>query len=398
MTTALIATLLGLGVGLGLGGAPNTKDAAAPRCTFSLDAGAREDRALGGDSLRAALAEASGCTVGSERRAPTVLRVRVVGGRARLELRVHGRETLVRIVALDADPHERTQAIVIVATHMLRNEADELLGLLGRRGGGASEATPLAETQPPASTSDAATATRDPADTEASADVIATEPTTSVIASDATNVIASEATTNVIAAEANETRVDVIASESTVDVIATEATTVVTATEGGTPVEGAQERGPPIVRLGLTGLVSSVPSGVGVEATVIAGLEITATPTPWLALGVRDLLGGVSPGAAPSWAFGGGAFAELSLRVIEWLALEGQLGADVRAISIADRGRAGVAPFVVVGARAFLAPELSISLQSGLHVVATDVWASAVHLVPRGAVVWSGGLAFGVHL
>ena len=33
-----------------------------------------------------------------------------------------------------------------------------------------------------------------------------------------------------------------------------------------------------------------------------------------------------------------------------------------------------------------------------LHVVATDVWASAVHLVPRGAVVWSGGLALGVHL
>lgn len=213
MTIALIATLLGLGVGLGLGGAPNTKDAAAPRCTLALDAGAREDRALGGDSLRDALAEASGCEVGRERRAPTVLRVRVVGGRARLELRVRGRETLVRIVALDADPHERTQAIVIVATHMLRNEADELLGLLGRRGGGASEATPLAETQPPESASDAATATREPADTEASADVIATEPTASVIAS--------EASAEVTATEASETRADVNVSESTVDVIAT---------------------------------------------------------------------------------------------------------------------------------------------------------------------------------
>jgi hypothetical protein len=93
-----------------------------------------------------------------------------------------------------------------------------------------------------------------------------------------------------------------------------------------------------------------------------------------------------------------GLFAELSLRVLSWLALEGQLGADVRAIGLGDRQSAGVAPFVVVGARAHLAPELSLALESGLHVVASDVWSSALHLVPRGAAMWSGGLALGVHL
>ena len=163
------------------------------------------------------------------------------------------------------------------------------------------------------------------------------------------------------------------------------------------PAEPAPaSEGPRMVRLGLGGLVSTLPAGSGHEVTAIAGLEISVAPTPWLAFGARDLSGGVPRGT--TWMAGGGLFVELSLRALAWLALEAQLGADVRAIGLGDRQIAGVAPFVVLGARASALPELSFALQSGLHVAASDLWTTSGHLVPRAAVVWSGGLAVAVHL
>ncbi|MBX7192429.1 MAG: hypothetical protein K1X94_10235 [Sandaracinaceae bacterium] len=369
-----LALLVGLGRGV-------TKEAAPPICRLALDAGEREARALGGDSLRGALADASGCEIVTAPGEPNVLRVRIVGRRVRLELRVSGRDTLVRLVTLDADPHERARAVVIVATHMLRNEADELLGLLGRSD--ASEGTE----GPDASGTEAVTAS--PAEPIAGTVTEVAEPIT---APSPPAVAPAEAATDAQAVPAAEAE----AHESTAAAVRSDGSEASEADEADEAGRGT--RGPPIVRLGLTGLVSSVPSGAGSEATLIGGLEIAATPTPWLAIGVRDVMGGVPLGVAQAWSVGGGAFAELSLRVIDWLAIEGQIGADLRAIGVMERTSAGVAPFAVVGARAFVLPELSVSLQSALHVAATDLWATSLDLVPRGAVVWSGGLAVGVHL
>jgi hypothetical protein len=154
-------------------------------------------------------------------------------------------------------------------------------------------------------------------------------------------------------------------------------------------------------RIGAGVLLGSVPSGGGVALTALGGLEIAWSATPWLAVGLRDVMvapvvtsGRVSAGAA--------VFAELGWTLRPWLVPHAQLGVDVRVMGIDDaRGRAarvGVAPMVVLGVRALPTRGFSVSLQTGLHAVVTDAWTTLTHALPQGAVEWSAGLSVAAHL
>ena len=145
-------------------------------------------------------------------------------------------------------------------------------------------------------------------------------------------------------------------------------------------------------------LAGSVPRGLGHEVNLVGGLELAWTPTDFLAFGVRDVGGGALPGSIARWSAGGAVFGELGWVLDPALVLHFQLGVDIRANVGASQDSAGAAPLVVVGARLFPIRELSIALQTALHVVATGAWSSNVHVLPQGAVMWTGGLSIAAHL
>ena len=230
---------------------------------------------------------------------------------------------LERDVVLDPDLVERVHALAIVASHMLRNEADELLASLGAR----QDPAPVVEPEPVVEP------------------VVEPEPEPEDVA-----------------------------------------------------LPDATPPSPPIVRLGLGGSMSSVPAGSGLDVTFVAGIEVAVTPTPWLAVGVRDLSGSGLLAPRATFGVGGAPFAELAWRFDDTWSIHGQLGVDLRVIGGERPVRAGVAPFVSVGARAQVLRELSIAAYTDLHVVTTEGWATALHLLPQAAILWSGGLSIAVHL
>jgi len=291
----------------------------APPCVVSLTTESADVHGLDLALVRASVREESGCDVQQELgpdASRLVLRVKDAT-HAHLSLTHADGRHLERDVVLDPDLTERVRALAIVAAHMLRNEADELLAsLTARRRADAAEV----EDEP--------------------------EPTV-------------------------ETAVD---------------------------APPAAAPSPPVVRLALGALVSSVPTRSGLDATFVGGLEVAGIVAPWLVIGVRDLSGSGLPGPPGSWGVGGAPFVELAWRFDATWSLHGQLGVDLRVLGSQDPVRAGVSPFVIVGGRVQILRELSIALQSGLHVVASDGWSTALHLVPQGAIPWSGGLSVAVHL
>lgn len=251
---------------------------------------------------------------------------------------------LERDVALEGDQGERARGLAIVAAHMLRNEADELLASLT-----AAEPEPPPPTVEPEPTEPVTPESDEPDDVEP-------DP-----------------------AEPENVEPDRAAPETVEPEV------------GGTS-------GPPIVRLALGALLSSVPAGSGYDATFVGGLEVAVTPTPYLAIGLRDLGGSGLAAPEGAWAAGGALFAELAWRFDDTWSIHGELGVDARVMGDARGERAGVAPFVIVGGRVQILRELSIAAQTGLHFVATDAWATTLRLLPQAAILWSGGLSIAVHL
>ncbi|MFO0625159.1 MAG: hypothetical protein U0325_06030 [Polyangiales bacterium] len=136
------------------------------------------------------------------------------------------------------------------------------------------------------------------------------------------------------------------------------------------------------------------------ELSAQGGIEVAWSATPWLAVGLRDVM--VAPVVTSGRVSAGGAvFAELGWTLRPWLVPHAQLGVDLRVMGIDDpRGRAarvGVAPMVILGVRAFPARGFSLSLQTGLHAVVTDAWTTTTHALPAGAIGWSAGLSVAAH-
>lgn len=318
-----------------------TKDA-APACRVSLASEGAEPQGIDLDSLRLAIGHETRCVVSEtplEGVPHLVLRLDVPT-RARLELSHPDGRRLERDVPLDLDVAERVHAIAIVATHMLRNEADELLAALTAQresvaAGAGEENLEVGVAVDAGSGADAAIA---PAAHDRAAD-------------------------------AQVTADPEIAPPS-----------------------------PPLIRLAIGASLSSTPARGGLDATFVGGLEVAVMATPWLAIGLRDLGGSGLLAPRDTWALGGAPFAELAWRFDDTWSIHGQVGADVRVLGGSGPERAGVAPFVLAGGRVQLLREVSLALQTGLHVAASETWATALHGLPQGAILWSGGLSLALHL
>ncbi len=326
---------------LALAGAPDeaeqAKDDASP-CRVVLDVELSASVGLEREPLELAIARESRCALDTSASSDAAhLGVRFSDAtHAHLAMtRADGRH-LERDVVLDADDAERVRAIAIVAAHMLRNEADELLAELGSR---------RRETEPPVE--DAVPVEEEPLPAE----------------------------------------------EAPIEEPPVEETTPLEE-----PTASANAPGPPIVRIALGGLVGSVPRGAGFDATFVGGLEVAATPWPWLAIGARDLGGSGLLAPNDTWSVGGAPFAELAWRFDDTWSIHGQLGIDLRVLGGAIPPDLAVAPLVTVGGRVQILRELSLAAQTGLHFAATDTWATALHALPRGAIVWTAGISIAVHL
>lgn len=160
-----------------------------------------------------------------------------------------------------------------------------------------------------------------------------------------------------------------------------------------------EARRPVFLRLGLGVQLGSVgrPDG-GHDLTLVSGFELAWTPEPFLAIGVRDVSGGFV-GVIDRAHYGGSPFAELAWTLIPELALHGQLGVQLQGTSGGrNAAAAGVAPFLVLGARVPILPELSIAIETALRVVATDGLLTQLQMLPQGAVLWTGGLSLLFHI
>jgi hypothetical protein len=355
---------------------------ASAQAPLELEVRAREAAAVDVEALRAALARELGVEVvlaagrGGD---PLRVRVRAIGRRrAVLELRRPDSSRMVRGTELDADPAERLETIVILAVNLVRDESAELLELLRRRRG---EST----TEPVEIATEAAAP--DAPQNELAGPVVAADPTPPLEVAETTT----EETPN-----APET----LAAAAPPGQAAMEAPTVAADDPDTEPVAPADPAGPGqrVLRTGLGAFVGSVPSGGGTEVTVLGGLELVFTPTDFAAIGVRDLGGGAPLGSIGGWSFGGTLFGELGWILDPAVVLHAGLGVDLRVNGLVDRATAGAAPVLFVGARFFLLRELSIAVQTALHAVATDAWSSNLHLLPQGAVLWTGGVGFAFHV
>lgn len=297
------------------------------------------------ESLRAALAREVSVPVacvheGAAPHAPR-LRLRVLPrGRVALEFTRPDGSVMRRTTALHRDPSERVATLAILAANMVRDEAGELLALL-RRAPPPPPAEPVAAvTEAPAPPPPAPPAPPPPAPPPPP--VVRTPP----------------------------------------------------------PAPAPPPR-PLRWRIGAGMLLGSVPAGSGVELSAQGGIELAWSATPWLAVGLRDVM--VAPVVTSGRVSAGGAvFAELGWTLRPWLVPHAQLGVDLRVMGIDDaRGRAarvGVAPMGILGVRVLPARGFSVSLQTGLHAVVTDAWTTTTHALPAGAVGWSAGLSVAAHL
>lgn len=296
------------------------------------------------ESLRAAIAREVSISVGcvDDGAAPHAprLRLRVLPrGRVMLEFTRPDGSVMRRTTALHRDPAERVATLAILAANMVRDEAGELLTLLRR-------APPPPPAEPVAAVTEAPAPPPPPAPPPA--------PTPPPVVQ----------------------------------------------TPPPAPAPPPPPPRPLRWRIGAGVLLGSVPAGSGVELSAQGGIELAWSATPWLAVGLRDVM--VAPVATSGRVSAGAAvFAELGWALRPWLVPHAQLGVDLRVMGIDDpRGRAarvGVAPMVILGVRALPTRGFSVSLQTGLHAVVTDAWTTTTHALPAGAIGWSAGLSVAAH-
>jgi hypothetical protein len=159
-----------------------------------------------------------------------------------------------------------------------------------------------------------------------------------------------------------------------------------------TPESTPEIEGPPFLRIGLGTQLGSTPSPTGIDLVRFAGLEVAVMPVPFLALGVREVGGGLATNSR--WHAGGAAFAELMWRLVPEVELYGSIGAHVQYLGGADRPYAalGVAPLGGLGIRFIAERIFALGIDTEVRIAATDSFHTGLQIVPQGAVVWTGGL------
>src|SRR5690606_9986892 len=120
-----------------------------------------------------------------------------------------------------------------------------------------------------------------------------------------------------------------------------------------------------------------------------------------VSLGVSHLSFGLGFSSIESFVFSlqGTPTLELGAFVDRHVQVYAQLGVALqgRSQTAFREGYFQVAPFVGAGARFFAIEWLSISLEIGLHVVATDAFIMGSTSLPQGAVAGSGALGVSWH-
>lgn len=289
------------------------------------------------------------------------LRLHALGPRRmRLVLVRPDGSTMRRTSSVHADAAERLATLVILASNLLRDESGELLAMLRRR----------APT---------------PDETEEPEPVVTPEP--------------------VVAPEPEPQEPAESAPLSTEPAAGEEPIATTPAPLPPTPADavGADPPAPstprdPFLRLGVSGQVGTVPhAGGSFDVAWLAGVDAMITPLPFFAVGVRALGGGYTTTRA--WCVGAAPFVELAWRFADVLDLHGGAGVHLQYIARDDTYEtAGVAPLVVAGARLYLDPAVSLSLETALHFVTSTVFHVGSDLLPQGAVSWTGGLALAFHV
>lgn len=338
--------------------------------------------AIDGEALAAALAHELGTDVvvasdetprASE--SPCLRLHAISPRRVRLVLVRPDGSTMRRTSSVHADASERLATIVILASNLLRDESGELLALLRRR-----------EPEEPAPVSEPEVVEPEvvePAIVEPEVVEPAPEPP----------VAAPEVTP----AEAPASPIEEAPSDEGTE---TE-TPALLAPTPHPPIESPSPPSPPrdpFLRVAMSGQLGTVPhAGGNYDLAWIAGVDLMATPLPFLAVGLRAIGGGFTTTRA--WCVGAAPFVELAWRFADVLDLHGGAGVHLQYIARDETYEtAGVAPLVLVGARFYADPIFSISLETALHFVASTVFHVGSDLLPQGAISWTGGLSLAFHV
>lgn len=266
-----------------------------------------------------------------------------------------------RITRLHRNPRERTEQLVIQIVNLTRDEASELLASM-RRPPAPPANVPEGEAlpEPEQALPEPEQALPEPEQALTEPEQVLPEPEQAQIETPPTN---------------QETGTDAPA-----------------APRAPTPESAPVIEGPPFLRIGLGTQLGSTPSPTGIDLVWLAGLEVAVMPIPFLALGVREVGGGLATNSR--WHAGGAAFAELMWRLVPEVELYGSIGAHVQYLGGADRPYAalGVAPLGGLGMRFIAERIFAFGIDTEVRIAATDSFHTGLQIVPQGAAVWTGGL------
>lgn len=152
-------------------------------------------------------------------------------------------------------------------------------------------------------------------------------------------------------------------------------------------------------RLGLGLLGGAASTATGVEGYGYFGVDLMGTVHPHLAVGVTRLSLGPGFSNIESFIFSlqGTPTLEAFVFVDPRVQLYAQVGVALqgRAQTNAREGHFQAAAFVGAGARFWLTDWLTIGVEIGLHVVATDAFVMGNVALPQGSIAGSGGVSLG---
>ena len=165
------------------------------------------------------------------------------------------------------------------------------------------------------------------------------------------------------------------------------------------PAPSFAEQHPFELGVGLLGGAASTPSGV--QGYGYFGIELMGTIHPNLRIGVTRLSLGLGFSSSESFLFSlqGTPTLELFAFVDRHVEVFAQLGVALqgRAQTAFREGFFQVAPFLGAGVRFWLTDWLTIGVEIGLHVIATDSFVMGSVALPQGSIAGSGGLSVGFH-
>lgn len=151
--------------------------------------------------------------------------------------------------------------------------------------------------------------------------------------------------------------------------------------------------------LGILAGAASTPSGVA--GYWYLGLDLMGAVHPNIAIGITRLSFGLGFSSVESFVFSlqGTPTLEVSAFVDPHVQVYGQVGVALqgRAQTAFREGYFQVAPFVGGGVRFWANEWITIGLEIGLHVVATDAFLMGDVALPQGSVAGSGALNVGFH-